>query len=53
MYDRKFIQQPLRRKVEKIGRNDKVLVAKGTDSKTIKYKKFEKLKEDGWVLVEA
>ena len=41
-------------KVEKkIGRNDKVLIACGTESKVMKYKKAEPLLNDGWVLVEA
>ena len=53
MYDRELILDPWKRKEEKIGRNTKVLVAKGTESKTIKYKKFDKMKEDGWVLVEV
>jgi len=53
MHDRELILEPWKRKDEKIGRNHKVLVAKGTDSKVIKYKKFDKMKEDGWVLVEV
>ena len=53
MFDKAFVNIPWKRKGPKIGRNDKVLVAKGTDSKVIKYKKFEKMKEDGWTLVEA
>ena len=53
MYDRELILEPLKRKEAKIGRNHKVLVAKGTESKTIKYKKFEKMEKDGWVLVEV
>ena len=53
MFDRELILEPWKRKNEKIGRNHKVLVAKGTDSKVIKYKKFEKMKVDGWVLVEV
>ena len=35
----------------KIGRNDKVLISCGTDSKTIKYKKAIPLLENGWALV--
>ena len=35
---------------KKIGRNDKVIIKKGSETKSIKYKKFEKMKEDGWVL---
>jgi len=53
MFDREFKQEPWKRKSKKIGRNDKVLIAKGTESKTIKYKKVESLLDDGWVLVEA
>ena len=53
MFDREFKQEPWKRKSKKIGRNDKVLIAKGTESKTIKYKKAELLLDDGWTLVEA
>ena len=53
MFDKAFVNIPWKRKGPKIGRNDKVLVAKGTDSKVIKYKKFEKMEKDGWVLVEV
>ena len=35
---------------KKVGRNDKVIIRKGSETKSIKYKKFEKMKEDGWVL---
>ena len=35
----------------KIGRNEKVTIEKGSESKTLKYKKAESLLEDGWVLV--
>ena len=52
MFDREWKQEPV--KVEKkIGRNDKVLIACGTESKVMKYKKAEPLLEDGWTLVEA
>ena len=53
MFDRELKLKPWKRRTEKIGRNTKVLIAKGTESKTIKYKKFEKMKEDGWTLVEV
>ena len=53
MHERELVLNPWKRKEAKIGRNDKVLVAKGTDSKVIKYKKFEKMEKDGWVLVEV
>ena len=52
MFDREWKQEPI--KVEKkIGRNQKVLIACGTESKVRKYKKSEPLVEDGWTLVEA
>ena len=52
MFDREWKQEPV--KVEKkIGRNDKVLIACGAESKVMKYKKAEPLLEDGWTLVEA
>ena len=52
MFDREWKQEPI--KVEKkIGRNEKVLIACGDESKVMKYKKAEPLLEDGWTLVEA
>ena len=53
MYDRELTLEPWKRRNEKIGRNTKVLIKKGSESKTIKYKKFEKMSEDGWTLVEV
>jgi len=53
MFDREYKQQPFKRNLNKIGRNDKVLITNGTDSKTIKFKKYEELQEDGWTLVEV
>ena len=53
MFDREFKQEPWKRKNEKIGRNTKVLIKKGSETKTIKYKKFEKMSEDGWILAEV
>ena len=53
MFDREFKQEPIVRGVntpEKIGRNEKVTLTKGSKSKTLKYKKAESLMEDGWVL---
>ena len=38
---------------KKIGRNQKVLIACGPDSKVVKYKKAIPLLERGWVLVES
>tara|TARA_R110002020_G_scaffold148_1_gene737 strand:- start:575 stop:1183 length:609 start_codon:yes stop_codon:yes gene_type:complete len=53
MYDRELILEPIKRKKDKIGRNTKVLIKKGDETKTIKYKKFEKMSEDGWTLLEV
>ena len=53
MFDREFKNIPLKRKVEKIGRNSKIKIKKGDETKTIKYKKFEKMSGDGWVLLET
>ena len=54
MFDREIKKlQPLKREGKKIGRNEKVLIKKDDETKTIKYKKFNKLSEDGWTLVEV
>ena len=50
MFDREFKQEPIKREGKKIGRNDKVTITKGSESKTIKYKKAEPLLSDGWEL---
>ena len=50
MFDREFKQIPIKREVKKIGRNEKVMITKGSESKTLKYKKAEPMLEDGWVL---
>ena len=50
MFDREFKQEPIKRVSKKIGRNEKVMITKGSESKTIKYKKAEPMLEDGWVL---
>ena len=49
MYDRKFVKPAA--VSNKIGRNEKVTIEKGSESKTLKYKKAESLLEDGWILV--
>ena len=49
MFDRKFVLP--KRVSNKIGRNEKVLIAKGDESKVIKYKKAKALLDDGWTLV--
>ena len=48
MFDREFKQQPI--KVNKIGRNEKVTLTKGSESKIIKFKKAQPLLESGWTL---
>ena len=50
MFDREFKQEPIKRVGKKIGRNEKVMITKGSESKTLKYKKAEPMLEDGWVL---
>tara|TARA_B100000902_G_scaffold67584_1_gene73748 strand:+ start:320 stop:922 length:603 start_codon:yes stop_codon:yes gene_type:complete len=52
MHDREYKPQPLLRKKDKIGRNQKVTIQKNNESKTLKYKKAQKLMEDGWELLE-
>ena len=52
IHDREIKLEPT--KVEKkIGRNQKVLIACGSDSKVVKYKKAIPLLENGWTLVES
>ena len=48
MFDREFKQEPI--KVNKIGRNEKVTLTKGSESKIIKFKKAQPLLEAGWTL---
>jgi len=48
MFDRKFVKPAA--VSNKIGRNEKVTIEKGSESKTLKYKKAESLLEDGWTL---
>ena len=50
MFDREFKQTPIKRETRKIGRNEKVTITKGTESKVLKYKKATSLLEDGWTL---
>ena len=53
MFDREFKQVPIKREGKKIGRNEKVTISDGKESKVIKYKKAQPLLEDGWNLVES
>ena len=48
MFDRKFVKPAA--VSNKIGRNEKVTIEKGSESKTLKYKKAESLLEEGWTL---
>ena len=53
MFEREFKSEPLVRGVnapKKIGRNEKVTITKGKESKVLKYKKAEPMLEDGWTL---
>ena len=53
MFDREFKQEPIIKGVnapQKIGRNEKVTITKGTESKVLKYKKAQPMLEDGWTL---
>ena len=53
MFDREFKQEPIVKGVnapKKIGRNEKVTITKGTESKVLKYKKAQPMLEDGWTL---
>ena len=53
MFDREFKQEPIVKGVnapKKIGRNEKVTITKGTESKVLKYKKIQPMLEDGWTL---
>ena len=50
MFDREFKQIPIKREGKKIGRNEKVTITKGSESKVLKYKKAQPMLEDGWTL---
>ena len=53
MFDREFKQEPIvkgKNAPLKIGRNEKVTITKGSESKVLKYKKIQPMLEDGWTL---
>ena len=53
MFDREFKSEPIINGVnapKKIGRNEKVTITKGKESKVLKYKKAQSMLEDGWTL---
>ncbi len=53
MFDREFKLEPVVNGInapKKIGRNEKVTITKGSESKVLKYKKAKPMLEDGWAL---
>ena len=53
MFEREFKSEPIVKGVnapKKIGRNEKVTITKGSESKVMKYKKVQPMLEDGWTL---
>ena len=53
MFDRQYKREPIIKGVNaplKIGRNEKVTITKGSESKVLKYKKAQPMLEDGWTL---
>ena len=55
MFDRRYKQEPIKRGVNapiKIGRNTKIEIKKGDETKTIKWKKAEPMLSEGWSVVE-
>ena len=51
MFDYEYKPQPIK-VVEKYGRNDKVVITNDTDTRTIKYKNFEKYSKKGYRILE-
>jgi len=55
MHDRRYTMDPIVRGKNaplKIGRNQKIEITNGTETKTIKWKKAEPMLTDGWTVVE-
>ena len=51
MYDREWVMTPTKRAYDKIGRNEKVEITNGSETKTLKWKKAEPLVKQGdWSL---
>tara|TARA_Y100000034_G_scaffold113908_1_gene149430 strand:- start:765 stop:1385 length:621 start_codon:yes stop_codon:yes gene_type:complete len=50
MFDRKLKQEPIKRAIPKIGRNEKVTITDGNETKVIKWKKAEPMLTEGWKL---
>ena len=53
IHDREKRLLPVKNDYKQYGRNEKVLIACGPDSKVVKYKKAIPLLENGWTLVEG
>ena len=54
MFDREFKLEPIKRESKKIGRNDKVTITDGKETKVIKYKKAQPLIEGGaWKMADV
>lgn len=51
MFDREIKNTPIIRKEKKYGRNEKVTIKKGTKEQVMKYKKVDKLLNEGWEIV--
>jgi len=52
MFDRKYVVEPYRAP-KSYGRNERVTITDGKETKELKYKKAEKLLESGWTLTEV
>ena len=52
MFDRELKLEPYKREGKKIGRNEKIQITNGKETKTIKYKKIEPFLTEGWSMVE-
>lgn len=52
MFDYEYIQNPIKKVVEKYDRNDKVTITNGIDSRIIKYKNFDQYDKKGYRILE-
>jgi hypothetical protein len=46
-----YLHLPIRRNEEKYGRNDLVVIRRGSETQTVKYKKAEPLLVSGWTII--
>jgi len=51
MFDREYKQQPIKSN-KTYGRNQKITISDGSETKTIKYKKATSLLENGWEIID-